>query len=590
MSIFDFSSLPLNSDGQHPQSIGRVQSVDNGNVFLQVSSPEKLHMLRIGSLMAIPGAGGRYIISLVSRIWRHRLPVPRKSTEDSDDALSGLEVVPEDNGALLSLVGCIRDRKNGPQFSRSMDDLPGIDEEVFLLADKNLNNFMSVVSATSKTAQSNPLHLGQFSLDLHAAAYLDGNKLFQRHSALLGSTGSGKSWTVARILEQASTLNGANIILFDLHGEYGSLSYAKRYRIAGPADLKSPSPDVLFLPYWLLSFEEMQALFVEKTEFAAHNQTLVIHNIISDIKRQKLEELGKTKILEQFTIDSPVPFSMETVTHRLAEINSEMVPGAAGKPKQGDFYGQFNRLLARLRSKLSDRRYGFMYQAPDAWGQYEALHLLAKMLLDAGADSSGKSTGIKIIDLSEVPTDVLPAVIGTLSRLVYTLQFWTPTEQRHPILLACDEAHLYLPRTQGANPLERAAVENVEKIAKEGRKYGVGLMIISQRPSDVSETILSQCNNIISLRLNNPTDQQTVRKLLPDSLGNVMQILPLMDIGEAVVVGDAVLLPAIIKVEPPSEKPTSSTISFWDEWGALKARPGNLYEVIAENLRRQDRD
>lgn len=590
MGIFDFSELPLNPGEKHPKCVGTIQSVDNGRVYLDVASSEKLQLLRIGSLTAIPGGVGRHIVAIVSRIWRRQ---PNKeSNPDSanlpDDTASP-PGVPENNGALLTLVGCIRERKEGPVFSRSMDDLPGIDEDVYLLADKNLHNFMNVVSATSKTAQTTPLHFGQFSLDLQASAYLDGNKLFQRHTALLGSTGSGKSWAVARILEQASQLPDTNIVLFDLHGEYGSLDYAKHYRIAGPADLAEPEENVLFLPYWLLSFEEMQALFVERSEFTAHNQSLVIHQAVTNCKKAVLEQEKRQDVLAQFTIDSPVPFSLEDVVAHLEYLNTEKVEGANNKPKQGDFFGQFSRLLARLASKGSDRRYGFMYQAPDEWQDYTALHRLAETLLGFGSGADEQPKGVKVLDLSEVPTDVLPVVIGTMTRLVYALQFWTPAELRHPILIACDEAHLYLPKSQNANPLERAAVESVERIAKEGRKYGVGLMVISQRPSDVSETVLSQFNNVITLRLTNPSDQTTVKKLLPDCFGDLMQMLPLMDIGEAVVVGDAVLLPARIKISEPDAKPTSSTIDFWDEWGGKHARSPEFYAIISENLRRQGR-
>lgn len=588
MPIFDFAEIPLNSNQFHPKKIGHVKSVDNGNIYLQVDSGDKLQLLRIGSLMAIPGSGGRYIIAMVSRIWRERPPDKDKRdsvlTEDIEEL-----AIPEDSGALLALLGCVRERISGTQFSRSMDELPGIDEQVFLLADKNLNNFMNVVSTNSKTAKNTPLHFGQFSLDLKADAFLDGNKLFQRHAALLGSTGSGKSWAVARILEQAHQLPDANIILLDLHGEYEKLSYAKQYRIAGPADLASPEANVLFLPYWLLSFEEMQALLVEHTEHTAHNQTLAIHSIVSELKKETLQELGKTEVLSQFTINSPVPFSIDKVIQNITELNSERVHGSTGRQKNGDFHGQFSRLLARLESKKSDRRYGFMYQAPQAWSDYKALHRLTECLLDFGPSNTGTTKGIKVINLSEVPTDVLPVVVGTLARLIFQLQFWTPPECRHPILIACDEAHLYLPKQQNANPLERAAVENMERIAKEGRKYGVGLMVISQRPSDVSETILSQCNNIISLRLTNPTDQQTVKALLPDNLGNISQVLPLMDVGEAIVVGDAVLLPTLIKIQPPTEPPTSTTIAFWDEWGNAGTRTSEFYARIAENIRKQER-
>lgn len=589
MSLFDFSEAELNPGEKHPKSIGVVQSVDNGRVFVQISSGEKLQLLRIGSLVAIPGGVGRYIIGHASRIWRHQ-PKVEKSQKDVevDDVKDIFTSIPENNGALLTLLGCIRDRADGPRFSRSMDDLPGIDEEVFLLADKNLHDFMNVVSASSKTAQTTPLHFGQFSLDTTASAYLDGNKLFQRHAALLGSTGSGKSWAVARILEQASQLPDTNIVLFDLHGEYKNLPYARQFKIAGPPDLASPSPDVLFLPYWLLSYDEIQAIFIEKSEFTAQNQSLVIHNAVKELKKAHLEKEDKSQVLEQFTINSPVPFDIKVLLFQLKELNEQMVTGAKSD-KQGPYYGQFNRLIPRIEGKITDRRYGFMFQAPAKWHAYEALHSLAQILLGFGK-TEGVSTGIKIIDLSEVPIDVLPVVVGTLARLIYSLQFWTPAENRHPILIACDEAHLYLPKIQNANPLERAAVESIERIAKEGRKYGVGLMVISQRPSDVSETILSQCNNVISLRLTNPSDQNTVKKLLPDSLGDIMQMLPLMDVGEAVVVGDAVLLPARIRVEAPEAKPLSATIDFWDEWGGkTDPREDGLYAVISENLRRQER-
>uniref|UniRef100_UPI0013D11FBE ATP-binding protein n=1 Tax=Myxococcus vastator TaxID=2709664 RepID=UPI0013D11FBE len=326
-----------------------------------------------------------------------RLPQKGQREDSLSDDIDEL-AIPEDSGALLALLGCIRERNNGTQFSRSMDELPGIDEQVFLLADKNLNGFMNVVSTNSKTAKNTPLHFGQFSLDLRADAFLDGNKLFQRHAALLGSTGSGKSWAVARILEQANQLPDSNIILLDLHGEYSKLTYAQQYRIAGPADLATPGANVLFLPYWLLSFEEMQTLFVERSEFTAHNQTLAIHNIISELKKETLQLLGKSEILSQFTIDSPVPFSIDKAIQQLSEMNSERVAGSSGKQKNGDFHGQFSRLIARLESKKTDRRYGFMYQAPQAWNDYKSLHKLAERLLDYGPSDTGKPKGIKVIN------------------------------------------------------------------------------------------------------------------------------------------------------------------------------------------------
>jgi len=191
-----------------------------------------------------------------------------------------------------------------------------------------------------------------------------------------------------------------------------------------------------------------------------------------------------------------------------------------------------------------------------------------------------------VVDFSEVPPDVLPVMLGIVARLIYYLQFWMPDERRHPVALVCDEAHLYLPREQG-NPNQERAVENFEKVAKEGRKYGVALLVISQRPSDVSATILSQCNNVVALRLTNADDQQAVRKLMPESLGAFMDMLPILDIGEALVVGDAVLLPSRIRINLPDEKPLSATINFWSEWGREGVSPD--WTLAAENMRRQRR-
>ena len=200
---------------------------------------------------------------------------------------------------------------------------------------------------------------------------------------------------------------------------------------------------------------------------------------------------------------------------------------------------------------------------------------------------SAEKTQIRVIDFSEVPSDILPVIVGLVARIIYQVQFWTDRAKRRPMALVCDESHLYLPKKDGKNPVEQRAIENFEKIAKEGRKYGVALLIISQRPSDVSSTILSQCNNVIALRLTNGDDQATVKRLMPESLEGMMDTLPILDIGEALVVGDAVLLPSRIRIHPPSEKPLSATIDFWNEWNK-EPEPPDFAEAV-ENMRRQNR-
>ncbi|HBX6034158.1 TPA: ATP-binding protein [Klebsiella pneumoniae] len=318
--------------------------------------------------------------------------------------------------------------------------------------------------------------------------------------------------------------------------------------------------------------------------------------------RAAISAIGKPELLEGFTVDTPVPYRLGDLVKSLDDKNDEAIDTGEtyasgprkGQPKteKGPLNGKLSRFLIRLKTKMNDRRYAFMYQAPEEYEAYEALHVLANKLLGTGNVKDDVNPGIKIIDFSEVPSDILPVVVGLVGRLIYQIQFWSsPGEDgdaRHPIVIVCDEAHLYLPSSAASTgPLEKRALENFERIAKEGRKYGVGLMVVSQRPSDVSTTILSQCSNIISLRLANKTDQSVVKQLLPESLEGLMEVLPTLDVGEAVVVGDATLLPTRIKMSKPKYEPRSATIPFWARWAKPKAEVDLVAAV--ENMRRQSR-
>jgi DNA helicase HerA-like ATPase len=197
-----------------------------------------------------------------------------------------------------------------------------------------------------------------------------------------------------------------------------------------------------------------------------------------------------------------------------------------------------------------------------------------------GSQPDGKG-GIKIIDFSEVPSDVLPLMVSLLARMIFTVHQWTPRSDRHPIALLCDEAHLYIPERAAADSSDSVSVDVFERIAKEGRKYGVGLVVISQRPSEVNRTVLSQCSNVIAMRLTNGDDQAVIRRLLPDSLGGFGDLLPVLDIGEALVVGDASLLPTRVRVTEPALKPDSQTVEFWTQWGAGEVQSASARAVTA---------
>lgn len=566
--------------------LGRVRAVDTRRVDVQVNSDEDLRKARVGQLVAValPGAVQEWLIGIIDKVVKTAVVEETNDLEEEEESELNEFSLPREgvlNSVRLTLVGTVgRDSENKPRFSRSLVQVPEIDANCYILRDAQLQTFMSVLSTEGRTEHS--LEIGRYTIDENARAYLDGNKLFQRHASLLGSTGSGKSWFVASILEQAAKLPAANLIVFDLHGEYRELSYARHLRIPGPDELGKSDESLLFLPYWLLNAEELQAMFIDRSEFNAHNQVMAFQDAVIAEKKNTLESLGKIDVLNAFTLDSPVPFSIENVIAELKRLNEERVPGEK-KDKQGPFFGQFSRLLLRLNSKLSDKRYGFLFQPPDSENEYNAMATMMHRLMDYSEPHSQ----IKVIDFSEVPADILPVIIGLVARIIYQVQFWTDPTKRQPIAFVCDEAHLYLPKKEGRNPVEQRAIENFEKIAKEGRKYGVALLVISQRPSDVSTTILSQCNNVMALRLTNGDDQATVKRLMPESLVGLMDSLPILDIGEALVVGDAVLLPSRIRVYEPQEKPLSGTIDFWDEWSKAPGEPD--FAEAVENMRRQSR-
>ncbi|MEJ8676942.1 ATP-binding protein [Chromobacterium amazonense] len=474
-------------------------------------------------------------------------------------------------------------------FVRTLETVPEIDANCFALEGPRLTAFMRVIANIAGDGQR--LSLGHYTLDEAADAYLNGNRFFQRHAVIVGSTGSGKSWTTARVLEQVAELPNANAVMLDIHGEYATLNGDgfQHLRIAGPADLDSGAAltqGVLFLPYWLLGYEALTSMFVDRSDQNAPNQAMVMSRAILNAKRAYLEAGDKAEVLANFTIDSPVPFNLEAVLGELRELNEQMVPGArAGAEKQGEFNGKLSRLIQRLESKRSDRRLGFLFQGTAETMQYEWLERLVVLLMAGRKDQPAEKGGVKVIDFSEVPSDVLPLMVSLVARLIFSVQQWTTSEKRHPISIVCDEAHLYIPERSGSVGADDISVAIFERIAKEGRKYGLGLVVVSQRPSEVNRTVLSQCNNLMAMRLTNGDDQAVVRRLLPDSLGGFGELLPVLDTGEALVVGDASLLPARIRMAPPKQPPNSGTIDFWDRWANDDAIGG--HDAAVESWRKQ---
>lgn len=563
MGIFKFEDTSL---------IGNVIAVDTSSVVVKVENEDVLSEIQVNNLVAIKASKQRQtLIGMVSKIIR-------KFSEMLDDS----DEIEKDDVVKITLIGTLLDKFGTREniFKRTLESVPEITAQCYIMNNEDLSNFMSVLSVNSE-GKDNSLKIGNYTLNKDATAYLDGNRLFQKHAVIVGSTGSGKSCTVATLIEEIAKLQSSNAVVFDIHGEYEPIigENIKHFKIAGPSD--GVSDGFIYLPYWLLTYEEMISMMIDRSDNNAPNQAMIFSRTVYKCKKDYLINVGKSDIVDDITIDSPTPYDIKTLLDELNAINSEVVPGAkAGSTKKGDFNGTLSRFIQRLENKVSDKRLNFLFSSDESLLNYDYMvELCSKLMLPASSNG-----GVKIIDFSEVPSDVLPLVVSLVARLIFSVQQWTDREKINPIAIFCDEAHLYIPQNTKQG-IEAQSLNSFERIAKEGRKYGIGLVVITQRPSEVDRTVLSQSSNFIAMRLTNADDQNVIKKLLPDSLGNFGELLPILDVGEALIVGDASLLPSRINVNKPNPEPNSATIGFWSEWS--KESTDNSLDIAIESLRRQ---
>lgn len=567
MDIFTYSSEEL---------LGTVESVDTSTVIIRVEDDDKLRGLQVNHLVSIQSSKvGQKLIGIVSKIIRKSVYSDPESELGSEIGFNLMKVV---------LIGTHFEKDGDKEnvFRRSLATIPTINAECHLIQGDRLKKFMQAISSIPEGDETVNLQIGHYSMDQDATAWVNGNKLFQRHAVIVGSTGSGKSWCVARILEQVATLQSADALLFDIHGEYSPLrgKNFSHLKVAGPND--NIKDDVLFLPYWLLTYEEMLSLMLDRSDNNAPNQAMMFSNAVIEGKKANLTDIGKSDMVVSITLDSPIPYRLEVLLESLHAKDTEMVPGAKAD-KQGAYFGKLTRFIQRLETKKNDKRLNFMFSDDESLLSYEYMADLCGKLMKPAINCE---KGVKIIDFSEVPSDILPVIVSLIARIIFSVQQWTSVDARHPIAIFCDEAHLYIPANT-EKVTDETSLVTFERISKEGRKYGVGMVVISQRPSEVNRTVLSQSNNFIAMRLTNADDQSVVKRLLPDSLGDYAELLPILDIGEALVVGDASLLPSRIRVSQPNLKPRSATIDFWDEW----SRPATNVDLNSqiEALRKQSK-
>ena len=401
--------------------------------------------------------------------------------------------------------------------------------------------------------------------------YAEMNELLGKHTAILGSTGSGKSGTVAAVihslLERGTTAGYGQwqprIIILDPHDEYSA---------AFPTHKKLSTDDgTLSLPYWLLNFQESVALLIGKTEFVATSQANIVKTALLKAREEGAKAIGLDP--QKITVDSPVPYLLKTF-RGIVEAGKALLT-----PSKQDAH---NSILEKLDVLARDARVGFL-MTEWAGGNQDPFPAIIEQLVGAGPQP-------RIVDLSGVPNEVAGVSSAVIARTLFNLKVWQNADERSkdPVLLVCEEAHRYVPNSGEAQ--YEAAQEAVRRIAKEGRKYGLGLVLVSQRPSEVEATVLSQCNSWIVLRITNDADREHVRTILPDSMAGLTKMLSGLRRQEAIFVGQAAMLPSRIMVRTLAQDqlPRSQDIDFDDGWQNNVMTPEQL-KTVAERWRYQQR-
>ena len=515
----------------------QVDSIYPGKVNISVfDSDAFLHgqLLAVGSYLHLEDGAGKVLIATVENI-------SASGTGDEENM----------NGRMYRLEGQPLGMIVGDRFERGNTSI-AFPVPIVRLADHE--EIRKVFEESVATGSQ--FCFSKLAAEPDITVPLDGNRFFNKHIAVVGSTGSGKSYTVTKILQTAcnslSERNNAHVVIFDIHSEYKAA-----FPDANCLDISN-----LALPYWLMNSMELQEFFLD-TDGNDHNQRNVFKEGVIMSKQKHFN--GPEKMKNKLTLDTPVYFEIEEVLGYAVEKNEEMVPGSRGD-KAGPLNGKLSNFIDRMETKLSDRRLSFLL---GEYARKQNFESVLRQLMGYGSERSN----ITILDVSGVPFEVLSITVSLVSRILFEYGYFykriraesgEKIQNDVPVLLVYEEAHKYVPNNATAK--YRAAKESIERIAKEGRKYGVSLMLASQRPSEISETIFSQCNNFVAMRLTNPSDQNFVKRLLPDSMGSVVDSLPALRTGECLLTGEAVIMPCIVKIDRTDRPPASDDIPYWSLW------------------------
>lgn len=562
--------------------IGEIISVSGNTITVQLSDTMKSNMPvidgivyrigQIGSFLKIP-LGYANLYGIVTQIGASAIPESIKELAKQDYSLL-------DNRQWLSMV--LVGEQVGKKFERGVSQSPTTGDKVHLVTIKDLDVIYGGYN------DKNSITVGNISISESLNAKIDLNKLVSRHCAILGSTGSGKSNSVGIILNAIASKNfkSSRILVIDPHGEYNEVLKEKSnlFEINSTIDGNS-----LFIPFWALPFNELISVF--SGNLSDQNKDYFRTKIVE----AKFQSIDKNQIdiaKELVTADSPIPFSLkqlwfelddferqtfnerarpETITNKKIEgeaerlVSNEYEPASAGggAPFLNNKAKGILSFLDSVRIKLKDSTYNFLFEP----GDYTP-NLLGEIKKDLSSllfEWLGQTKPVTILDLSGIPSEIMTSISGTLLKIVYDSLFWGQNlsvgGKEQPLFIVLEEAHNYL--KAGENSISSRAVQS---IAKEGRKYGVGLALVTQRPSELDETVLSQCGTIIALRMNNTKDRAHIRSAIQDELQTMIDLLPNLRTGEGIISGEGVKIPSRVQFYKLSNAPKSSDPIVSEKW------------------------
>ena len=564
-----------------PTFLGLVRRVIGARVFVEVSSdiPSASpiiegHLYRlgqVGSFVRLP-LGFLNVYGIVSMVG---------ASEYISEHEPGIEMAmpPGQRWMEVQLVG---EAYGKGSFQRGVSVFPTLDDEVHVVTEADLSVIYSKLGEA-------PITIGSHSSSESLAAVVDVERIVTRHAAIVGSTGSGKSNTVACLLKALG--NGgypsAKVVVIDPHGEYGS-AFQGLSRVFSIGDKSFP----LVIPYWAMSFDELAWFFIDRRTGTESLQDSAFRERIFEMRKGGASSLKAGSVAAtEITVDSPIPFDIRKLwyefdyqerasfkTNACQKGDEELIEngdaktlkparfrpvglGSAAPFRNKAAIGilpQMNRLYTRLK----DKRFEFMCSP----GSYDGSNHDLDELVGSWFNHSDPLT---VFDLGGIPFEVVDLVVGMLTRIIFEMWFWgrdlSGVGRQAPTLVVFEEAHSYLPRGEGRF-IQGFARKAVQRIFKEGRKYGVGAIVVSQRPSELDETILSQCGTFFSLRLANSEDQGRVKAIVPDALSGLIDLLPALRTGEAVVLGEAVPLPCRIRIPLVEPRPRSDDPPVAEHW------------------------